>query len=865
MLNTKIQTALIALVLVFQAFVPAAAADFLPVRAYGTDTVAGYASKLKTSMLTPGRELVFVVEKPDYSVVRIPAQADLEGVAVADLYGHQTKLAGSYKVAVTFPGSAQASPQNSFQVYADQVSETQSELNSTTQMVEADGVSKTFITVTLYDAYRNPISDHYVKLISSRKDDAISTINGSVTDENGRASFKVTSKYTGVSVYTAMDTTASTVLTDREEVVFYAPKTNTNGIGGNYFSTNMLQANVIGEAQAQEVLPGPVHSFDIEDLPSSVKVNTDQTMTVVARDKDGNVAKNYTGTILISTPDDENAVLPNNGEYTFKEADQGKFTFNLALRFTQLGEQYVQVLDKDNWKISGEKLVTVNPAQAITEPDTSESLRIKAPVDGGKFGSNTVVISGQGDPNINLKVFDNDVKIGDTETDSDGFFTYQAKNLSAGPHEFYVMSDGGKVSESVSVTVDTLPPVLNYLDILPDGVVLPGEALKVSLGSEPNLEEASIRIQGISKTLAESSSQPGTYTTTVAAPGNDGSYTVDVILVDSLSNRAELIGQKTIVVESPAPEAPPVVQNPEGEAGDGQVLLSWDAVTEHDTAINFYRIRYGTEFDDLSETLETADDSTAVTVSDLDNDTQYFFAVSAVDVQGSESQESSVTIAVTPVDPEAEDPDAEEPDESGDPSEDAEEDISDEDETMIEEPEDPADPLNPTAPGQLPPASLYNNPVQGNSVSNTVTLNWQPFPGVPASYYKIYFGLSSGQYDDYVITPDNRTTFPVRDLINGIPYYFAVAALDSQGNEISPLSAELTMIPSGTGFHAASQPQSTGSGHSFYQPGSAVNNDLLARVPAADETGPEAVWLILISLIGGYSLYRLFRGFRTAL
>ncbi|MDH5597131.1 MAG: Ig-like domain-containing protein, partial [Candidatus Peregrinibacteria bacterium] len=430
MFKTKIKSLILALSIAAQAFAPAALAGYLNVRAYANDTVAGYASLLRSSVLTPGKDIVFVVEKPDTSVVRVDAEADLEGIARADLYGHQTKVAGTYKVALYYPGTGDASPQSTFMVYPDRVSQTQSFVNSTVQMVEADGVSRSFVTVTLYDAYRNPIKDHQVRMISSRTEDEVTAVNGGVTDEKGQANFKVTSGYPGVSVLTAMDASANVVLEDREEIVFYAP--SSSGIGGNYYSTDMLQASIIQDAQAQEVLPGPVDHFEIEGLPAQIKVNTDQTMTIVAKDKDNNVAKNYTGAVLISTPDDENAILPNNGEYTFKEADQGSFTFNLALRFTTVGKQFIQVLDKNDWKIAGEIEVEVIPEQAITVPDVSASLVIKAPLDGAEFGSNIVVVSGQGNPNINLKVFDSDVKIGDTETDSDGFFSYQASGLSAG-------------------------------------------------------------------------------------------------------------------------------------------------------------------------------------------------------------------------------------------------------------------------------------------------------------------------------------------------------------------------------------------------------------------------------------------------
>ncbi len=829
MFKNKIKNIGLALVIAMQV-IPQALAGFVNVQAYGTDTVAGYASLLKSSLLTPAKEVTFVVEKPDYSVVRVPAQADLEGIAVADLYGHQTKLAGDYKVAIHYPGTSDVSPQSSFTVYPDQVSEAQSLITSTTQILEADGVAKTFATVTLFDAYRNPIKDHQVRLISSRPEDVVEVLQGGITNDEGRASFKLTSKEVGVAVLTAVDASANIVINDREEVVFTQPETN--GIGGNFFSTDLLQAQILTDNPADsEVLPGPVSSFEIQGLNSSVKVNTDQTMTIVAKDNNGNVAKNYTGTILISTPDDENAILPNNGEYTFKEADQGQFTFNLALRFSQLGNQYIQILDKNDWKISGEKQVEVVPAQTVNVPTGNNSgLTIKSPVNGAEFGSNLIVITGQGDPNINLKVFNDDIKIGDTETDSDGFFSYQASSLASGGHSFYVMSDNGQVSSSVFVTVDTFPPVLANLSVQPDGLVNAGQSLKITVNSEPNLDEVKIRLQGIEKTLSADPGTPGSYSITMVAPAASGSYPLDVVLVDELSNRSELLNQKSILVEEEALVLPGEVEGLEGVVGDAQVILNWNPLVGHTTSISKYKVIYGSELNSLSQIIETTGPQTLLTVPNLVNDTQYFFSVKAVDAQGLESGVSSVTIGVTPKSTEVIDPlETDNPNLLG---------------SADEQGQNTGNP-DVNKPIGMPEASLYGNPLQGSSSSNTASLTWQAFPGVNASNYKIYFGLNSGQYDDYMITTGPQTTFVAQDLISNVPYYFAVVALDNSGNEVSPLSAELSITPNGAGFQSLPSNQVIPSNPTYVSP---LSNFQLSKVPSQEATGSASIWVILFSV-----------------
>jgi len=814
MKNTKTKVLIVALVTAFQSIlIGSAFAVYLPVRAYGMDTVAGYASKLKTSLVSPNQNLTFVVEKPDGAVVKVTATADLEGVAQADLYGHQTKVAGTYKMAVVFPGSPDASPQTIFSVYPDVLSGTQSTIQATSQMVTADGNEKTFVTVTLFDAYRNAITNHQVQLISSRKEDEVSSINNGVTDEQGRANFKVTSRYPGVSTFTALDSTVSQVLADREEVVFFAPtpKENSNSL----FAADIFAAN-IGQADP-EVLPGPVDRFEIQDLPSQVKVNTDQTMTVVALDKNGNVAKNYTGTILLSTPDDEHSTLPNNGEYTFKENDQGRFTFNLALSFSQLGKQTVQVLDKTNWKIAGEKEVEVVSSDSVSQQSISGTLSIKSPVNGAELGNSLVVISGQGEANINLRVFDNDMKIGDAETDADGFFSFQAQNLLSGSHMFYVMSDKGDVSSQINVTIDTLPPVLNYFEVSPEGTVAPGTSLTITVQSEPNLEEVKARLQGAEEMLPPSASQPGTYTATIAAPVVEGSYPIDIILVDRLANKAEMAAKGMVAVSAPKPVAPPKVEGLEGVPGDKQVTLTWQPVTVSDNIIQNYRVYFGTTFDKLDQKLDTVGAVTSAVVQNLENDKQYFFAIRAVDSKGMESEETSVTVAVTPVAPQVE-----------------------------------STPVEVTT--NATPSTLGG--IQGTALPNAVALTWQPFTQTGVYFYKVYFGLQAGQYDDYVMTPapqgfQSPIGLTIQDLINGVPYHFSVVALDDMGKEISPLSAEFVLAPGGAAasYHSTAPAETQG-----IYPAPSYGTQL-THVPATEKTGPEAVWIVVLSLVAAHFFY----------
>ena len=824
--------------------IPFASADYLPIQAYATDTIAGYSSLLKTSLIEPNQDIRFVIERSDGTVIKLPATADLDGVAKTDLYGHQTKLSGSYKVAVVYPNGSVSSPQSSFTVYPDKVSSSQSSLHSTLQMLEA-GSDATYVIVTLYDEYRNPIPDHRVKLISSRSEDEIEVLSNGVSDKDGRANFKIKSSSAGISVYTAMDVTMNQLLDDREEIVFYAPaKAKINP-----FSASLLSANIGGDSTT---LPGPVSTFEITGLPATAKVNEQLSLTVTAKDKNKNIAKNYTGTILISAPDDDNATLPSSGQYTFKASDQGKFTFSLSLQFSKTGKQTIQVLDKSNFKIIGEKTIQIVAKDSVSSATTttSSSLAIKSPANGSKLGSSLIILTGKGDANIDLKIFDNNTQIGTSQTDGDGFFSYQAKNLSSGSHAFYVMSNKGEISKSITITVDTVSPVLNSFKMDTSGSVKPGTKVEITIQSEKNLSTAKVSIQGAQQDMTESTSEPGTYTATVTAPTNDGSFPIDITLADSLSNKAVFSKKGTITVETPKPTNPPKVEGLTGVAGDKSISLTWKAVTGHAQTIKNYRIYYGIKVDNLDKKVDTKDSTVKYDLTGLTNKTQYFVAVKAVDSKDLESKTSSTTIAATPVAPDlCANVSCGSNGTCGSSTGQCTCNTGWSGTTC-----NVADPIISTPVVTATPVVTTTNQLQATSYNSSVILSWQPFSNVQAYYYKVFIGFTPGKYSDYYLTENNTTSAKIQDLMNNINYYFAVVALDITGKQISMLSNEATAIPTGSGFKLAAPTQNLYTQPTTTYDLSATTNTAITQYQTTQKavktkTGPETIWVILISII----------------
>ncbi len=73
-----------------------------------------------------------------------------------------------------------------------------------------------------------------------------------------------------------------------------------------------------------------------------------------------------------------------------------------------------------------------------------------------------------------------------------------------------------------------------------------------------------------------------------------------------------------------------------------------------------------------------------------------------------------------------------------------------------------------------------------------VTLRWNANTEPDLDHYRVYYGTSPGLYSvfDQIVA---LTTVTLSGLKDGVPYYFAITAVDNSGNE-SGFSTELTKI-----------------------------------------------------------------------
>lgn len=73
----------------------------------------------------------------------------------------------------------------------------------------------------------------------------------------------------------------------------------------------------------------------------------------------------------------------------------------------------------------------------------------------------------------------------------------------------------------------------------------------------------------------------------------------------------------------------------------------------------------------------------------------------------------------------------------------------------------------------------------------SITLAWDPSPDAYAVGYRIYYGTESRSYSHYPVDVGNVTEYTIKGLLRNKIYYFAVTALDIDGNE-SDFSPEVS-------------------------------------------------------------------------
>ncbi|MBI2453269.1 fibronectin type III domain-containing protein [Candidatus Peregrinibacteria bacterium] len=125
-------------------------------------------------------------------------------------------------------------------------------------------------------------------------------------------------------------------------------------------------------------------------------------------------------------------------------------------------------------------------------------------------------------------------------------------------------------------------------------------------------------------------------------------YYFEIVAVDSQGNeskKSEMIYGTPFGIVYPSK-----VEGIKSEEGIEKVTLSWLASTD-DTSIDHYRIYYGEKRENLEKKIETTNDKTTWYIGNLTPGITYYFALSAIDSDGYESEEKSEIVSAKPIEP----------------------------------------------------------------------------------------------------------------------------------------------------------------------------------------------------------------------
>jgi hypothetical protein len=234
-----------------------------------------------------------------------------------------------------------------------------------------------------------------------------------------------------------------------------------------------------------------------------------------------------------------------------------------------------------------------------------------------------------------------------------------------------VDADGAIISTSADVqfSIDTTPPKVESIKFTPSTGIKTGDVIDIVVVSSPDVFQGAVVFNVDIAELEQDPTDPTHYLASIQAPAEAGKYPIDVVLVDELENEGSYTDVATVEVNSngegaitgniptttpPTTEPTTPVDAKPGDvfgvtsaSSDTKVTLTWQPSTD-DKGVKNYKIYYGLSAANLNMTVNTFDNKTTWYIPNLQNGSEFFFAVSAIDTNGQESTNKSSIVSGIP-------------------------------------------------------------------------------------------------------------------------------------------------------------------------------------------------------------------------
>ncbi len=590
-----------------------------------SNSIAGLPVFLSSKVALPNSDIVFEIETPDKSIVKINSKTDKEGFSKVKLLPEYTEKAGLYRAFAYFNVNGFASNVTTFNVFSSELDYSKSFLSPQNFVFDTYKTAK--VSLFLRDKFDNPITERLVKLINE-DNDLVYEDKTFFSDENGQIDFLLSSSKSKKFNLSFLDVSSGKVLPISTYVSFFDKD--------DVFSSSMGNSS------------GPVSLLKFENIPDEIGKLEYLSLTVSAYDSMNQLVNSYKGKVRFTVLSDnaDKVILPT--DYAFVTADQGSHTFTLALLFKEAGNYKLQVSDISDLTIKGEyDFVVKESGSSVLSEDSS--IILESPLS-GTYNSNIATISGTAQPGDKLKVFDNEILLTSLKADFEGKFSYTTNPLVNGSHLVYVShfdNNDLEIDRSLEVnfTVDTdAPEVLEEL-LEPSGEISAGSDFVYQIKVNKPLSNAKIYFNDNVYDMEMKTDD--TYFINLKAPNTPGTYSIGIELSDSLNNQLNIQDKAEISV-SAATTTMKTVNNLKAVGYDKRVVLNWDNPENLDQ-VSFYRIYYGTSPETLNNAVDTFTSSNTWYIPNLQNELTYFFQIEAIGLNGDKSPTLSNIASASPV------------------------------------------------------------------------------------------------------------------------------------------------------------------------------------------------------------------------
>lgn len=583
------------------------------------DTVAGYSTTIKATGAVNGTKAWIIIQNPLGDQTKEQIEADAAGEFLFNFGKSSTSVSGEYLFA--FMDGESVSDVGKFQVYPGQLSPENSDVKPSTIYLNAGDSEK--LNVKLVDDFDNPIAGHLVKVIAD-KGSVVAKSDNDITDASGSVDFSISMLKSGVASFSVYDVTSDSLITSNVKVAS---------------SGDLAMGNASGS----------VDHFKFEDVPDEILKGENFSLKLTAQDSNDQVVLAYNGSIRFTVDGENSASVVIPDDYQYQISDQGEHVFSLAFLFQKAGNYHLTATDMINMEVVGEVDLVVKDASGAGSGDSSVTL--SNPI-AGTYSNNMQVISGSAPASSKLKIFDNESELTSLIVGASGNFSFTTSALEDGEHKIYAatVNEVGTIVETsavVTLIIDTFAPEISQVVMEPSDTVVPGSPVKVKIYTDSNLSSASLLFQN--NLLVLTKNNQGYFEGNLVAPNVVGEYKLEFVLNDRLGNESKISDKATLKVSNLLGEGTvPTLTGLVAASDNNKVVLTWAAPENGPTVIKNYRIYFGLAPNQLTQAVDTYSNATTWYIPNLQNGTQYYFAVIAVNDKGDTSSKFSNIIGAVP-------------------------------------------------------------------------------------------------------------------------------------------------------------------------------------------------------------------------